>query len=133
MAFELILLGVLIFIFIVSFCGLLQKIKQTYNRERLLAARIARRRELDRRRRLDDSLDDIFVNPSFNSSNPSDSVFPSAPPPYSLYISEAPPKYEDAVKVHQQTSQSERIREPVPATAPPPYTISLVTETANRA
>ncbi|XP_066259467.1 uncharacterized protein [Euwallacea similis] len=137
MAFELILLGALIFIFIISFCGLLQKIKQTYDRERLLAERIARRRE-DAQRRSTESFTEIYVNPTFNNSS-NGGVFPTAPPPYSLFYSEAPPKYNEAVKVHQanvSSIESELSPEPdtVPDTGPPPYTInlSLVAETTNR-
>lgn len=39
MGFELLLLSGLIFVFIISFCGLLQKIKQSYERERLIAGK----------------------------------------------------------------------------------------------
>lgn len=39
MGFELLLLCALIFIFLISFCGLIQKIKQSYERERLIAGK----------------------------------------------------------------------------------------------
>ncbi|XP_066152316.1 uncharacterized protein [Euwallacea fornicatus] len=137
MAFELILLGALIFIFIISFCGLLQKIKQTYDRERLIAERIARHRA-DTRRISTESFTEIYVNPAFNNSS-NGGVFPTAPPPYSLFYSEAPPQYDEVVKVHRanvSSVESELSPEPetVSDTGPPPYTINLtlVTEATNR-
>ncbi|KAH1007261.1 uncharacterized protein LOC109536490 isoform X2 [Dendroctonus ponderosae] len=134
MAFELVLLGALIFIFIVSFCGLVQKIKQTYTRERLLAERLARRAERQARRRSVD-FTDIYVNPSFNSPA-NGGIFPGAPPPYSQHYTEPPPKYEEAIKVcaaNVQTSPQHvetRSSETRPGSEPPPYTITLTTPIA---
>ncbi|KAL1493858.1 hypothetical protein ABEB36_009544 [Hypothenemus hampei] len=139
MAFELILLGALIFIFIVSFCGLLQKIKQTYDRERLIAERVVRRREQQERiRRPDDSFTEIYLNPAFGSSSLEEGIFPAAPPPYSRYQSEAPPKYDDVVKLHEPRNNNNdnnntnntsfTNEEPADAqhdTALPPYTINV--------
>lgn len=132
MAFELILLGALIFIFIISFCGLLQKIKQTYDRERFLAARLAQRREQQLRQRRSDSFTEVYINPSFVSES-NGGVFPTAaPPPYSQYYTEPPPKYDDVIKVHQPylapAAEEDIPTENRPVANPdaaPPYTISV--------
>ncbi|CAG9763961.1 unnamed protein product [Ceutorhynchus assimilis] len=100
MALELILLGALIFIFIVSFCGLLQKIRQTYERERLLAERLRRRPP----RRVSNI--EVFT------------VFPAvaAPPPYTQNYIDEPPKYEEIIKADDDIMR---------ITNPPPYTITI--------
>ncbi|XP_050306207.1 uncharacterized protein LOC126743253 [Anthonomus grandis grandis] len=119
MVFELTLLGALIFIFIISFCGLLQKIRQTYDRERLLAERIARRRAQERiQRHSNDSFAEVYMNGDNNNG----SIFPEAPPPYSHYNIEPPPKYDEVVKVHQSSGNSQN------ENAPPPYSISITIE-----
>ncbi|CAH1972488.1 unnamed protein product [Acanthoscelides obtectus] len=80
MAFELILLSGLIFIFILSFCGLLQKIKQSYEREQIIAERLARRHE-DAARRA--TIDSVYVNSAYIADIHNESgIFPEAPPPY---------------------------------------------------
>ncbi|KAJ8970432.1 hypothetical protein NQ317_014984, partial [Molorchus minor] len=84
MALELLLLCALIFIFIVSFCGLLQKIKQSYERERIIAERIVRRQAVPDQNSTD-SFSEVYVNSGYlpDIRNESGGVFPSAPPPYS--------------------------------------------------
>lgn len=122
MAIELLLLGSLIFIFIVSFCGLLQKIKQSYERERAIAERMARRHTT---RNEDNS--DAYVNTTFvEDFDTGSGIFPCAPPPYT-HIDE-PPKYEDIIKAQADTItvvpavNSEPTR--VHSYPPPPYTIT---------
>ncbi|XP_060522515.1 uncharacterized protein LOC132699675 isoform X2 [Cylas formicarius] len=133
MAFELILLGALIFIFIVSFCGLLQKIKQTYERERVIAERIARRREQEQTDRRSESFSEIYINPAFATE--ASGIFPGGPPPYSNYYLEPPPKYDDVIKVHaidvpvETAASAETIvieaRNSTNAQSPPPYTVVI--------
>jgi len=133
MTFEIVLLGAIIFIFIVSFCGLLQKIKQTYDRERIIAERLARRRE-QRVQRNSDPFEEVYINPAFTSET-NGVIFPTAPPPYSQYYVEPPPKYDEVIKVHEPkptTNQNETTTENQQDTGPPPYTITLTTEVANR-
>ncbi|XP_018571946.1 uncharacterized protein LOC108911485 isoform X1 [Anoplophora glabripennis] len=131
MGFELLLLCALIFIFIVSFCGLLQKIKQSYDRERMIADRLARRQT---ERNSEDSFSDVYVNSAFQSERNNESgIFPAAPPPYSQNYADAPPKYEDVIKtedidvpatveVTSETTNSTNL--PRVHSSPPPYTIS---------
>lgn len=128
MAFEFILLAALIFIFLVSFCGLLQKIKQTYDRERLIAERIARRRELQRSQR---SSDGSFDYPDFGYEG---GILPGGPPPYTEYHIEPPPKYEDIVKIQvgqpQADNENTTANRTVEISAPLPYTITIASSTS---
>ncbi|XP_076268630.1 uncharacterized protein LOC143201436 isoform X2 [Rhynchophorus ferrugineus] len=136
MTLEFILLAALIFIFMISFCGLLQKIKQTYDRERLIAEQLARRRGNERSQRSSDS--------SYGCGNDGltneEGVFPGGPPAYTEYYMEPPPKYDEVVKITvtdiviaQQRPDSSIPPPNLPA-APPPYTITLTStnETTNR-
>ncbi|KAJ8928104.1 hypothetical protein NQ314_019361 [Rhamnusium bicolor] len=98
MALELLLLCALIFIFIVSFCGLLQKIKQSYDRERMIADRITRRQAAERNST--ESLTEVYVNSAYlpDVRNDNSGIFPAAPPPYSQNYMDPPPNYEDVIK-----------------------------------
>ncbi|KAG5889707.1 hypothetical protein JTB14_029737 [Gonioctena quinquepunctata] len=125
MGFELLLLSALIFMFIVSFCGLLQKIKQSHERERIIADRIARRHETA------STNSDSFVNTTYVETESTNGIFPGAPPPYSQM--DSPPKYEDIIKSEVVVTIDRPpgvVRNPpsesgtIPA-APPPYTISI--------
>ncbi|KAJ3661116.1 hypothetical protein Zmor_005531 [Zophobas morio] len=96
---ELILLISLIIIFIASFCGLLQKIRKSYERDRELTERVTNISSP----RL--SLTEIYINPTFTPENENGQnhstnhgVFPCAPPPYTELYCEPPPKYEDIIK-----------------------------------
>ncbi|KAJ8924047.1 hypothetical protein NQ315_006824 [Exocentrus adspersus] len=136
MALELVLLCALIFIFIVSFCGLLQKIKQSYDRERMIADRLARRQAADRNS--GESFSEVYVNSAYQSelrgSGNESGVFPSAPPPYSQNYADPPPKYEDVIKTEDidgpDTGPVTRSDPPAASelprvhSSPPPYTIS---------
>jgi len=105
MAFELLLLVALIIIFVVTFCGLLQKIRKTYERDRRQAERELANNRTNRTNN-DATLSEVYVNPTFfpeanrtsENSLGSDGVFPSAPPPYTETYCDSPPKYEDIVK-----------------------------------
>lgn len=132
MGFELLLLCALIFIFIVSFCGLLQKIKQSYDRERMIAERLTRRQA---ERNSGDSFSDVYVNSAFQSDRNNESgIFPAAPPPYSQNYADAPPKYEDVIKTEDidvpatvevtRTETTTAANMPTVHSSPPPYTIS---------
>ncbi|XP_044263612.1 uncharacterized protein LOC123010632 [Tribolium madens] len=96
MVIELVLLSGLIIIFIASFCGLLQKIRRTYEQDREYTARMTNVSSPQL------SLTEIYINPTFteNTENHSVSqgVFPCAPPPYTEVYCEPPPKYEDIIK-----------------------------------
>ncbi|XP_023030084.1 uncharacterized protein isoform X2 [Leptinotarsa decemlineata] len=119
MGFELLLLCCLIFMFVVSFCGLLQKIKQSYEHERAVADRIARRHERNS--------SDSFVNTTYVDTE--SGIFPGAPPPYTH--ADPPPKYEDVIKSQVEVTINRvplMVREPPSAPsnmAPPPYTITV--------
>ncbi|CAG9856224.1 unnamed protein product [Phyllotreta striolata] len=124
MTLELLLLCSLIFIFIVSFCGLLQKIKQSYQRERIIADRMARR-QTGRR----DAQSDAYINSTFvEDFDTGSGIFPEAPPPYTQ--PDDPPKYEDIVKSEGNNVlvvPGGNLRQEVPiphSTPPPPYTIT---------
>lgn len=114
MAFEFVLLLTLIIIFIISFCGLLQKIKQTYQQERIIAERNAQRNAA---RNQINSISDVFVNPSFVDDRGAQhgesygGIFPGSPPPYTQTYMEPPPKYEDIFKTVNEVT--------VPTTEPP--------------
>ncbi|XP_057659093.1 uncharacterized protein LOC130895667 isoform X1 [Diorhabda carinulata] len=127
MTLEVLILCSLIFVFIISFCGLLQKIKQSYERERIIAERLAHR-HVPR-----DGSSDAYINSTFiedlESTDRDVGIFPSAPPPYAPL--EAPPKYEDIIKEEENNMRSVSVQTRInvhtrttPAQSPPPYTIS---------
>ncbi|XP_019866636.1 uncharacterized protein LOC109595655 [Aethina tumida] len=88
MSFEFFLLGTLIVIFLISFCGLLQKVRQTYETER----RIIERAQINNQNAATSIVE--LYNPSFDCDN--EGIFPNAPPPYSQL--DLPPNYEDIMK-----------------------------------
>ncbi|XP_056641427.1 uncharacterized protein LOC130448193 isoform X3 [Diorhabda sublineata] len=127
MTLEVLILCSLIFVFIISFCGLLQKIKQSYERERIIAERLAHRHDPR------DGSSDAYINSTFiedlESTDRDVGIFPSAPPPYAPL--EAPPKYEDIIKEEENNMRSVSVQTRInvhtpttPAQPPPPYTIS---------
>ncbi|XP_050507396.1 uncharacterized protein LOC114328720 [Diabrotica virgifera virgifera] len=126
MGVEVYLLFCLVFIFIISFCGLLQKIRQSYERERIIAARF-RAERLARQRSTQVENSDAYINRTFVEEFDSFSgVFPTAPPPPYAHI-EQPPKYEDIVKTQPEITvryDAAQERTVVNIPDPPPYTIS---------
>ncbi|XP_056641426.1 uncharacterized protein LOC130448193 isoform X2 [Diorhabda sublineata] len=132
MTLEVLILCSLIFVFIISFCGLLQKIKQSYERERIIAVRFYAER-LAHRHDPRDGSSDAYINSTFiedlESTDRDVGIFPSAPPPYAPL--EAPPKYEDIIKEEENNMRSVSVQTRInvhtpttPAQPPPPYTIS---------
>nr|CAI5850245.1 unnamed protein product [Callosobruchus analis] len=127
MTFELILLSGLIFIFIISFCGLLQKIKQSYERERIIAERLANRNNEDARRA---TIDSVYVNSAYTPDVYNGSgIYPEAPPPY-IYVC-PPPKYDEIIKdsvmpvpINNATAATQTTATSTPMnSSPPAYTI----------
>lgn len=96
MGIELTLLIPVIVLFIISFCGLLKKIRKSYEAERIIDGKsyIILIKEIRKMWVLDRnvgtlsniSIPEIYVNQSFSresENSTSESVFPGAPPPYS--------------------------------------------------
>nr|CAH7761945.1 unnamed protein product [Callosobruchus chinensis] len=126
MTFELILLSGLIFIFIISFCGLLQKIKQSYERERIIAERLANRNGDAHRA----TMDSVYMNSAYIADvNNGSGIFPEAPPPY-IYVC-PPPKYDEVIKdstipvpTNNTTAATQTTATSTPiSSSPPAYTI----------
>ncbi|CAH0552018.1 unnamed protein product [Brassicogethes aeneus] len=92
MSLELFMLFLFIIIFFLSFCGLLKKIRQTYEEEsQIIVNFYAARSRRDQRSTISSMVD--WHNPSFLGEN---GIYPNAPPPYSQL--DLPPKYEDIIR-----------------------------------